>query len=94
MPSAERCVCVSVHDVAPATWTQCERLLGMLDAIGPLPVTLLVVPDFHRAGAVDTSAAFIRAIKARLARGDEVALHAPHQSGLGSRSTRSRSPPL
>jgi hypothetical protein len=75
MPSAERCVCVSVHDVAPATWTQCERLLGMLDAIGPLPVTLLVVPDFHRASAVDTSAAFMRAIEARLARGDEVALH-------------------
>jgi len=75
MPSAERCVCVSVHDVAPATWPQCRRLLEMLDAIGPLPVTLLVVPDFHRAGAVAADAQFVRAIEARLTRGDEVALH-------------------
>jgi uncharacterized protein len=75
MPSAEHCVCVSVHDVAPATWPQCRRLLDMLDAIGPLPVTLLVVPDFHHAGTVAADAQFVRAIGARLARGDEVALH-------------------
>ena len=75
MQSAEHCVCVSVHDVAPATWPQCRRLLEMLDAIGPLPVTLLVVPDFHHAGAAAADAQFVRAIEARLARGDEVALH-------------------
>jgi len=75
MPFADRCVCVSVHDVAPATWPQCQRLLEMLDTIGPLPVTLLVVPDFHHAGTVADHAPFVRAIETRLARGDEVALH-------------------
>jgi hypothetical protein len=75
MPCAERWVCVSVHDVAPATWPQCQRLLTMLDALGPVPLTLLVVPDFHRAGTVERAPEFVRAIEHRLARGDEVALH-------------------
>ncbi len=75
MPLAEGRVNVSVHDVAPATWTHCERLIAMLDAIGPLPLTLLVVPDFHRRGCISEHPAFLRAIDARLARGDEVALH-------------------
>lgn len=68
-------VCISLHDVAPATWPACERLLQMIDALGAGPVTLLVVPDFHRLGAVDQSPEFCRAIEQRLARGDEVALH-------------------
>jgi len=75
MPSAERCVCVAVHDVAPYTWPQCEHLIAMLDALGPVPITLLVVPDFHRTGTVAADRRFVRAIEARLARGDEVALH-------------------
>ena len=75
MPSAERSLCVSVHDVAPATWPQCQRLLAMLDALGPIPLTLLVVPDFHRAGTVERAPEFVRVIEHRLASGDEVALH-------------------
>jgi uncharacterized protein len=47
----------------------------MLEDLGSLPVTLLIVPDFHRAGTVAADPAFRRAIEARLARGDEVALH-------------------
>jgi predicted deacetylase len=64
-----------MHDVAPATWPQCARLIAMLDAMGPIPLTLLVVPDFHRRGALERNTAFVRAIETRLARGDEVALH-------------------
>lgn len=75
MRSVERAVCVSVHDVSPATWPQCERLVDMLDALGPVPLTLLVVPDFHRRGSADHAPDFVRAIERRLARGDEVALH-------------------
>ena len=75
MQSAERSLCVSVHDVAPATWPECQRLLTMLDTLGPVPVTLLVVPDFHRAGTVERAPEFTHAIERRLARGDEVALH-------------------
>src|SRR5262249_34000451 len=78
MRCAERTVCISVHDVAPATWPRCERLLGMLDACGASPVTLLVVPDYHRLGRIDGHPAFLRALERRLARGDEIALHGYH----------------
>ena len=70
-----RTLCIALHDVAPATWPRCERLLAMLDAIGARAITLLVVPDFHRHGAVERDPGFIDAIEARLARGDEIALH-------------------
>src|SRR3569623_66134 len=46
-PMAEPALCVSLHDVAPATWPACRRLLAKLDGIGPLPVRLLVVPAYH-----------------------------------------------
>lgn len=72
---ADAAVCIALHDVAPATWPACRRLLALLDALGPVPVSLLVVPDYHRRGAVCDDAAFVRAIEARLARGDEVVLH-------------------
>src|SRR3569623_1586046 len=44
----------------------------------PLPESLLVVPDYHHRGCVDHDPAFVRAIEARLARGDEVVLHGYH----------------
>lgn len=75
VPSAERALCISIHDVAPATWPACARLLAMLDALGPVRITLLIVPDFHHRGRIDADASFVRAIDARLARGDEAALH-------------------
>lgn len=68
-------LCIAIHDVAPATWAQCARLIGMLDALGAPPTTLLVVPDWHRRGGIDADAAFRRAIDARVAHGDEIALH-------------------
>jgi len=68
-------LCVVVHDVAPATWPACERLLAMLDDLRVSPLTLLVVPDFHGTGQAVASPAFVRAIDRRRARGDEVALH-------------------
>ena len=70
-----RQLCVVLHDVAPATWPQCARLLAMLDELGAAQVTLLVVPDFHGRGRIDRHAGFRRAIERRLRRGDELALH-------------------
>lgn len=70
-----RRLCIAIHDVAPATWPQCERLLALTDALGAPPVTLLVVPDFHGRGRVDRAPAFLRAVEQRRARGDEIALH-------------------
>src|SRR3569833_1107769 len=77
-PMAEPALCGSLHDVAPATWPACRRLLAMLDGIGPLPVSLLVVPEYHHRGCVDHGPAFVRALAARIARGDEVVLHGYH----------------
>jgi predicted deacetylase len=86
MRCAERgSVCISVHDVAPATWTRCAQLLSMLDERGAGPVTLLVVPDFHRRGRIDAHPEFVRAIERRVARGDEVALHGFHHQDDASR---------
>ncbi|WP_347262551.1 polysaccharide deacetylase family protein [Rudaea sp.] len=68
-------LCVAVHDVAPATWPQCARLLELVDALGAPPLTLLVVPDWHAQGRIDAAPEFRRAIDARIERGDEVALH-------------------
>jgi predicted deacetylase len=50
-------------------------LLDLLRSIGAPPTTLLVVPDYHRRGSVETDLGFVRAIDARIARGDEIALH-------------------
>ncbi|TLY49273.1 MAG: DUF2334 domain-containing protein [Gammaproteobacteria bacterium] len=70
-----RHLCIALHDVAPATWPQCAALLGMLDAFGAPPLTLLVVPDWHGSGRIDASPEFIAALERRRARGDEIALH-------------------
>lgn len=68
-------VAVVIHDVAPATWPACQRLIDMADAIGKVPLTLLVVPHFHGGTAVADSPAFIEGLNTRRARGDELALH-------------------
>ena len=70
-----RQLCIALHDVAPATWPQCARLLDLLDSLGAPPLTLLVVPDWHAQGRVDHAADFLRAIERRRRRGDEIALH-------------------
>ncbi|ANQ84974.1 hypothetical protein dqs_1936 [Azoarcus olearius] len=75
-PSLERpaALCVAIHDVAPATWARCERLLAVVEEVAPLPLTLLVVPDYHRRGD-GTPGWYLEALEARRARGDELALH-------------------
>ena len=47
----------------------------MLDDAGARPITLLVVPHYHYRARVLGEPAFVRAMDARLARGDELALH-------------------
>jgi predicted deacetylase len=79
VPSADSPrLCICLHDVAPATWPACQRLLALLQTLGAPPVTLLVVPDYHHRGRIDRHADFLRALDRRLARGDEVALHGYH----------------
>lgn len=66
--------CTVLHDVAPQTWVHYQPLLDLCDALG-IPLTLLVIPDYHGEGAIERFPAFCRAIERRLARGDEVVLH-------------------
>lgn len=73
-----RAVAIAIHDASPRTWGEVRELLAMVDDAGAAPISLLVVPDFHRLGAVTADAAFVRAMEARLARGDELVLHGYH----------------
>jgi predicted deacetylase len=76
---------VSIHDVAPATWGGCERLLALTDRLGA-PATLLVVPCYHGGRRADADPAFAAALRQRVARGDEVVLHGYWHEDRGPRS--------
>lgn len=65
---------VSLHDVAPDTWPACARLLALVEPFGA-SVTLLVTPHFHGRHRLDEDPGFVRALRRRLVRGDEIALH-------------------
>jgi len=66
-------LCVSIHDVAPATWPDCLRLVKAIRAVADIPLTWLVVPHYHF--RPERSAAMEAGLDAALARGDELALH-------------------
>ncbi len=89
-PTVPAPVCIELHDVCPATWPLCLRALAMLDALGPLPLSLLIVPDYHRRGRASADAAFVRAIDRRLARGDEAVLHGLAHLDEGPRARGAR----
>jgi len=80
MPPADPPLAVSVvlHDVAPATWGAYMPLIRRLDALGGVPLTLLVVPDYHHNGRIEEHPIFRRTIEGRIARGDEVVVHGYH----------------
>lgn len=64
-----------LHDVAPETWVDYQPFVEAVDALGAVPITWLVVPDFHRRNALDAHPAFREMLDSRLARGDELVLH-------------------
>jgi len=66
---------IAIHDVSPATWTECRALLSMLDGIGARPLSLLVIPQYHYRTGVLRDRVFRQAMEARLAQGDELVLH-------------------
>lgn len=70
----ERALCVSIHDVSPHTWAACRRLLRGIEEVRRIPVTLLVVPHFHRLPFVDVGS-YRGWLDRRVAEGDELALH-------------------
>lgn len=72
---ASRSVLLVLHDVAPETWPDYQPFVEAVDAMGQIPMTLLVVPDFHKRNAVEQAPAFCKHMDRRLLRGDELALH-------------------
>jgi hypothetical protein len=69
-----RALCVSIHDVAPETWSRCQHWLQAIHAVANIPVTLLAVPYYHRYPA-HRAVEFDCILEKRLAAGDELALH-------------------
>lgn len=72
-------LCVSVHDISPATWRQCEALFAAVEQVGQIPLTLLLVPQGRA-----TPPWYRNAVDQRLAAGDEAALHGCLQRDRGS----------
>ncbi len=71
--ASPRWLCVSLHDVAPATWPACQRVLAAVREVADIPLTLLVVPAYH--GQCSAQSEFEHAMDAQLAAGHELALH-------------------
>ncbi|GAB3390755.1 DUF2334 domain-containing protein [Azotobacter armeniacus] len=67
-----------LHDVAPQTWADYEDFIAAVDALGKVPITWLVVPDFHHRQPLTAHADLRQRLDARLARGDELVLHGYH----------------
>lgn len=68
-------VLLVLHDVAPQTLPDYQNFVAQVDALGQIPITWLVVPNFHRCNDVEDNAPFQRYMQERLCRGDELALH-------------------
>lgn len=86
-------LCVSIHDVAPATWDDCARLADAMRDVAGIPLTWLVVPYYHRGGG--ELARMEAGLERALAAGDELALHglthldtAPRGRGMAERFLR------
>ena len=68
-------LCIELHDVSPLTWPHCQRLLDLVDTLGAAPVTLLAIPNHHGRAPLGAARAVVRALRQRVDRGDEIALH-------------------
>jgi predicted deacetylase len=83
-------LCVSIHDVAPATWSDCLRLVEAVRAVADIPLTWLVVPHYHF--RPEQSPVMEACLNVALERGDELALHGyshlDTEAGSGGLRTR------
>ncbi|WDY58968.1 DUF2334 domain-containing protein [Pseudomonas sp. PSKL.D1] len=68
-------VMLVLHDIAPETWPDYEPFVQAVDEMGNVPMTWLVVPDFHHRNLLARAPTFCKLLDRRLARGDELALH-------------------
>jgi predicted deacetylase len=73
--ASDQTLCVSVHDVAPATWGQCRQLARAIREVAPLPLTFLVVPAWHHRCHEREEQVCVDALEVERASGSELALH-------------------
>ncbi|MDD2057559.1 polysaccharide deacetylase family protein [Pseudomonas sp. GD03860] len=73
--TATRSLLLVLHDVAPHTWPDYQPFVEAVDALGNIPLTWLVVPDFHKRDPLAQATDFRRMLDRRLQRGDELVLH-------------------
>jgi len=78
-----RSLMLVLHDVAPETWPDYQPFVEAIDQLGAVPMTWLVVPDFHQRNALAAAPAFCRLLERRLAQGDELALHGYYHADDG-----------
>lgn len=71
----QRALVVSIHDVAPMTRSPVERMLARLARIGLPHCSLLVVPDYHRAGPSLGEPACTSWLRELDAKGHEIVIH-------------------
>ncbi|WP_130931711.1 MULTISPECIES: polysaccharide deacetylase family protein [unclassified Pseudomonas] len=64
-----------LHDVAPQTWADYQPFVEAVDALGNVPITWLVVPNYHRHNDLHAHPDFRQRLAERLERGDELVLH-------------------
>ena len=66
---------VSLHDVAPATRTVCEKILSELSSHRVSVTSLLVVPNYHHGGPSTDDPAFIKWLLDLATDGHEIVIH-------------------
>lgn len=83
-------VLLVLHDVAPQTWPDYQAFVEAVDALGTVPMTWLVVPNFHKHNELDAHPEFRHLLSRRVARGDELVLHGYYHCDEGSIPTTPR----
>ncbi|MCM5703316.1 DUF2334 domain-containing protein [Larsenimonas salina] len=67
---------VALHDIAPQTWQDYRPFVEAVDRMSvSVPMTWLVVPEFHHGKSTFDDPAFMSLLESRLAKGDELVLH-------------------
>ncbi|MEX5588862.1 DUF2334 domain-containing protein [Pseudomonas urmiensis] len=85
-----RSLMLVLHDVAPETWPDYQPFVEAVDQLGDVPMTWLVVPDFHRRNPLSRSPSFCQLLERRLRQGDELALHGYYHADDGPPPRSSR----
>ena len=66
---------VSIHDLSTVTRGEVARMLADLREVGVERTSLLVIPDHHRKGRIDSDPGFVASLKDWSEHGHEVVLH-------------------